>query len=186
MNVITHHDLDLAIQKLKSHPNTLKEVTIELGLATWGCFLTKNNGEKDTLFESTYPPMWLAEYLEFQYYKIDPVVLEARHSFHPYIWNKERYPDTESNRVFFHRAARFGISEGITFPIHHHTSKEHDYIYGIFTFSTHKPPHELNKLLADHREKLIELVNIFVEAILQSPNWLKESDYNVMIAQTDT
>ncbi|WP_281803564.1 helix-turn-helix transcriptional regulator [Methylocystis echinoides] len=76
----------------------------------------KPSGSKLPIFTSTYPIQWQNHYVERDYVRIDPVVVEAAKSNLPVDWTKL---DTlsEPGRTLFGEAREFGIpTTGLTIP----------------------------------------------------------------------
>ncbi|WP_275174800.1 autoinducer binding domain-containing protein [Bradyrhizobium sp. CSS354] len=69
---------------------------------------------------STYPPSWIAIYLQRGYESVDPVVRRAMRRPKPFRWGLglEARNRSEAERALFEEAAKFGIRCGSTFPIH--------------------------------------------------------------------
>jgi LuxR family transcriptional regulator, activator of conjugal transfer of Ti plasmids len=69
---------------------------------------------------SNYPSAWTAHYLHNRYERFDPVILEALGHPEPFEWGLAvgSTPQTNPQRELFEEAARFGIRNGFTIPIH--------------------------------------------------------------------
>jgi LuxR family transcriptional regulator, activator of conjugal transfer of Ti plasmids len=73
-----------------------------------------------TFYFSTYPKPWTEHYEQRRYVKIDPVMIDAWRSNLPFQWRGETIrgrADKQQLRIF-DEAGEFGISDGITVPVH--------------------------------------------------------------------
>lgn len=70
---------------------------------------------------STYPVAWTTRYLQGNYERFDPVILQALADPEPFEWGTDAGPSTPSRqqREMFDEAAKYGIRYGFTVPIHH-------------------------------------------------------------------
>lgn len=65
----------------------------------------------------TYEPEWVRRYIESDYFKIDPVVINGRRGFLPVDWSEVDRESVSATR-FFAEADRFGVGrQGLTMPI---------------------------------------------------------------------
>jgi DNA-binding CsgD family transcriptional regulator len=65
----------------------------------------------------TYPDAWVRHYVAEDYFRVDPVVTTARHTFLPIDWSDLRADDPLSRKLF-DEATEFGIGRhGMSFPI---------------------------------------------------------------------
>jgi len=73
-----------------------------------------------TFYFSTYPKSWTDHYEQRRYVKTDPVMLDARKSMLPFQWRGEsiRSWASKPQLKIFDEAGDFGISDGITVPVH--------------------------------------------------------------------
>lgn len=71
-------------------------------------------------FISNYPSAWTSHYLQMQYQAIDPVISCAECSDIPFNWGKRfsLHSSSVAGSRFFEEAAEFGISSGLSIPIH--------------------------------------------------------------------
>jgi DNA-binding CsgD family transcriptional regulator len=77
----------------------------------------KPSGQKLPIFTSTYPIEWQSHYVERDYIRTDPVVMETSKSILPVDWTKLDNL-SESGRTLFGEAREFGIPiTGLTIPI---------------------------------------------------------------------
>lgn len=73
-----------------------------------------------TFYFSTYPKIWTDHYEHRRYVKTDPVMVDARKSTLPFQWRGESIR-SRANKLqlkIFDEAGDFGISDGITVPVH--------------------------------------------------------------------
>lgn len=70
---------------------------------------------------SNYPPKWIEKYINMTLYKHDPVVLLARKSITPFVWDDKTllFNSSAYNKIFV-AAREFNILSGYTFPLHDH------------------------------------------------------------------
>ncbi|MEW5729078.1 MAG: LuxR family transcriptional regulator [Pseudomonadota bacterium] len=90
------------------------------GITLYGYGNLKPAGMDHPYVDSTYPPAWLARYLERRYQLIDPVVQEALVNHLPFAWRYVANRDslTDQQRAFFAEAAGHGLADGYTIPFH--------------------------------------------------------------------
>ncbi|WP_426443165.1 LuxR family transcriptional regulator [Bradyrhizobium genosp. P] len=69
---------------------------------------------------STYPASWTSHYVQQQYHRFDPVIIQSLRRDKPFEWGLGLGPEahSEPSRKLFEEAARFGIRCGFTVPIH--------------------------------------------------------------------
>ncbi|MHB0790560.1 LuxR family transcriptional regulator [Bradyrhizobium sp. 5.13L] len=69
---------------------------------------------------STYPSSWTSHYIEQQYHRFDPVIIQSVRRDKAFEWGLGLGPEVHSvpARQLFEEAARFGIRCGFTVPIH--------------------------------------------------------------------
>lgn len=69
---------------------------------------------------STYPSSWTSHYVEQQYHRFDPVIIQSVRRDKAFEWGLGLGPEAhcEPARQLFEEAARFGIRCGFTVPIH--------------------------------------------------------------------
>lgn len=73
-----------------------------------------------TFYFSTYPKDWTDHYEQRRYVRTDPVMIDARKSRLPFQWRGESIR-SRANKLqlkIFDEAGDFGISDGITVPLH--------------------------------------------------------------------
>jgi LuxR family transcriptional activator of conjugal transfer of Ti plasmids len=73
------------------------------------------------VYLTNYPTEWVYHYLNQRYEEIDPVVIRARQSIQPFVWDAAT-PATEADgsaerRRLFGEAAEFGIHCGLSVPV---------------------------------------------------------------------
>jgi DNA-binding CsgD family transcriptional regulator len=76
--------------------------------------------ERFPIVKSTYPTEWAAYYHTKEYVTFDPVVISSAKSVVPIEWRAARSKSRLSpkQRLLFDEAGEFGISDGVTVPIH--------------------------------------------------------------------
>lgn len=74
------------------------------------------------IMESNFDESWCQRYKERQYMRLDPTVIHSLSSSQPLVWSDEMYV-TDPQREFQREASSYGLTAGVTFPIH---SKEGD------------------------------------------------------------
>ncbi|MBX4867445.1 LuxR family transcriptional regulator [Rhizobium bangladeshense] len=98
---------------------TLDEVRHIYAISHMVLHVTRSSGGNATipLLMLTYPPEWVKQYLERDYFSIDPVVRLGRCGFLPVEWSASKW---DSGRVhgFFKEAMAFGVGrQGVTLPV---------------------------------------------------------------------
>lgn len=75
---------------------------------------------ESTFFVSSYPEDWAELYTQRKYLNVDSVIADASHAMTPFAWRLEKPKGrvTDKEDVFIKEAGDFGISNGITVPIH--------------------------------------------------------------------
>ncbi len=67
---------------------------------------------------STYPKEWMTIYLELEYHKVDPILLNIEKLSLPYSWNVDSFTTMDNNqRDFYRDAYNYGIRSGTTIPL---------------------------------------------------------------------
>ncbi|MBF0333222.1 MAG: autoinducer binding domain-containing protein [Alphaproteobacteria bacterium] len=67
---------------------------------------------------SNYPKDWISRYQACGYARIDPVPRAARSGILPFTWDDLASGADEVERAFLQDAARHGLADGLTVPIH--------------------------------------------------------------------
>lgn len=75
---------------------------------------------ESTFFVSTYPEDWAELYTQRKYIDVDPVIADASRTLTPFAWRLEKLKSraTDKQDALFREADDFGLSNGITVPIH--------------------------------------------------------------------
>lgn len=70
---------------------------------------------------STYPIAWTTHYLQRNYERFDPVIIQALADPEPFEWGADTRPPTSTKQQveMFDEAAKYGIRYGFTVPIHY-------------------------------------------------------------------
>jgi LuxR family transcriptional activator of conjugal transfer of Ti plasmids len=120
------------IQSLSMQDNT-SEIEYLLGrtLDQYGfpCFaylsFTPRDDEDDPLTITTYPGSWVKQYCANRYDRIDPVIARSIATTLPFSWSTTQTDIklTKKQKWFFEEAREFGISDGVTIPIHDRQGK---------------------------------------------------------------
>ncbi|WP_024520883.1 LuxR family transcriptional regulator [Bradyrhizobium sp. Tv2a-2] len=119
--------------------------------------LPQQPGESPKLI-STYPPSWIAYYLQNQYEHVDPVISQAIRHNQPFRWGLGLGPRlrSEPQRELFEEAARFGIRYGFTIPIHDSRGA-----ISAVTFATDKRRVDFERSIQEHANVLRVLAILF-------------------------
>ncbi len=85
-------------------------------------FLGEVTGEKteDLILYcyTTYPKDWMSIYLEREYHKVDPILLNIEKLALPYSWNVDSFMTMDGDqRNFYREAYDYGIRSGTTIPL---------------------------------------------------------------------
>ncbi|WP_410013460.1 helix-turn-helix transcriptional regulator [Sodalis sp. C49] len=76
---------------------------------------------KPPVIYSNYPEKWIEKYINMTLYKYDPVVLLARKSIMPFVWDdKTPLFNSSAYSKIFSAAKEYNILSGYTFPLHDH------------------------------------------------------------------
>jgi LuxR family transcriptional activator of conjugal transfer of Ti plasmids len=70
---------------------------------------------------STYPVAWTTRYLQGNYQRFDPVIMQVLANPEPFEWGTDvgSSAPTKEQREMFDEAAKYGIRYGFTVPMHH-------------------------------------------------------------------
>src|SRR6202048_478759 len=104
----------------------LRRTLDEYGLPCFAYLsFTPRGDDDDTLAMTTYPSLWVKRYCANRYDRIDPVIARSIATTLPFSWSIAE-PDielTKRQKCFFEEARDFGISHGVTIPIHDRQGK---------------------------------------------------------------
>ncbi len=110
----------------ESLKNGLAQIFRDMGLGRFAYVVVRIDGIGDNLTHGvwTYPDEWAERYQQENYVSCDPVVTTALQSVLPFPWRgADDWDDLDEVQVrFFDEAHDFGISNGLSIPIH--SSKE--------------------------------------------------------------
>ena len=115
-----YREVFAGVQSLDELEQRLDSVAKELGFRRYVYWMTHPpDGWENGVF-NTYPTDWKARYAEMGYKNLDPTLAEAARTTLPLRWDHLRNAREQSKplRKFFEEASDFGISDGITLPIH--------------------------------------------------------------------
>ncbi|OHV18765.1 MULTISPECIES: helix-turn-helix transcriptional regulator [Rhizobium] len=104
---------------LRDLETTLDEVRHIYAISHMVLHVTRSSGAADSnpLLMLTYPPEWVKQYRDRDYFSIDPVVRLGRRGFLPVEWSASKW-DSGRAYGFFKEAMAFGIGrQGVTLPV---------------------------------------------------------------------
>ncbi|MGR9452579.1 helix-turn-helix transcriptional regulator [Rhizobium leguminosarum] len=104
---------------LRDLETTLDEVRHIYAISHMVLHVTRSSGAtaSNPLLMLTYPPEWVKQYLERDYFSIDPVVRLGRRGFLPVEWSASKW-DSGQAYGFFKEAMAFGVGrQGVTLPV---------------------------------------------------------------------
>lgn len=109
---------------------------------------------------STYPPEWTSHYLESQYQRIDPVIVEALRCREPFRWGIGFSCGSSSlmQQQLLDEASHYGIRLGFTVPIHDGHGPT-----AALTFASDEPSHPFELCLKTH-ERVLQLMAMYFHA----------------------
>lgn len=109
---------------------------------------------------STYPVAWTSHYLNQHYERLDPVICQALRMTEPFEWGHGVMSAKLSNaqRQLFDEAASFGISYGLTIPIH----DGHGPVAAL-TFASAEASPRFRRCVAKHRH-VLQLMALYFHA----------------------
>jgi len=78
------------------------------------------HGPRTPFYLTSYPREWLARYVDQDYVNVDPIAPTAATTLAPFVWRNLQSGTqmSEANRRFFGEAGEFGLTDGVTFPLH--------------------------------------------------------------------
>jgi LuxR family transcriptional activator of conjugal transfer of Ti plasmids len=91
-----------------------------LGLAKFAYIDFRRPDPHLPVYLTNYPTEWVYHYISRQYDEIDPVLIQARQSMRPFVWDDGLGADVDRSgkrRQFFGEAAAFGIQCGLSIPV---------------------------------------------------------------------
>jgi LuxR family transcriptional regulator, activator of conjugal transfer of Ti plasmids len=107
-----------------SGPDTLRDVmtraAAELELSCFAYLSLPHRSGAEARLISNYPSAWTRHYLERQYERFDPVVMQALSHTEPFEWGLDvgSMTPSKAQQELFEEAAKYGIGCGYTVPIH--------------------------------------------------------------------
>lgn len=109
----------------------------------------------------SYPPDWLARYMEARFLELDPVLAGAGESFDPIDWAGLDWRDADRRR-FRDEAGAFGIGrEGLTVPVRGPSGQ-----FAIFTVNKSCGRGAWEALLREHRTDFMLLAHFVHQRVL--------------------
>ncbi|MET3304452.1 helix-turn-helix transcriptional regulator [Bradyrhizobium diazoefficiens] len=115
------------------------------------------------LLISNYPATWTSYYLQRQYERIDPVIMQALRYPGPFRWGLGvgLAASSDPERELFEEAARFGIRCGFTIPIHDSSGA-----IAAVTFAADERRSTFERTIDDHA-LVLQLMAIYFHAHAQ-------------------
>jgi DNA-binding CsgD family transcriptional regulator len=122
------------------------------------------DGSDDPLTITTYPSSWVQRYTANRYDRIDPVIARSIATTLPFSWSiaESDINLTKKQKWFFEEAREFGISHGLTIPIHERLGK-----VATLTISACGSRSEFDGRVERYRHEL-HLIAIYLHARLRN------------------
>ena len=116
------------------------------------------------VYFTTYPMQWVDYYVKEEYYGIDPVPVQGRHSTTPFFWGDEIYLKKLNNKqkLLFKEAAKFGIFQGYSIPMHGKGSE-----FAMITFSSDTHVNRFKTKINTHKNDL-HIASIYFHETIRS------------------
>ena len=110
----------------------------------------------------TYPPAWVARYLEQDYLRIDPVIVGCYQRFHPVDWKRLDWSG-KAARAFQKEAMTYGIGhQGFSIPIRGPNGQ-----FALFTVNHSCSDAEWDEFTDAHRRTMIVIAHAFNQKALE-------------------
>ena len=112
---------------------------------------------------STYPADWITHYLQSNYERLDPVIMQALQNPEPFRWGVGLTARrlTLAQHELFHEASEFGIRFGFTFPIHDGRGP-----IAALTFATDERRPQFESRIESHA-RVLQLMAMYFHAHVQ-------------------
>jgi DNA-binding CsgD family transcriptional regulator len=94
-------------------------ISVELGFKHFfhGMRMAASLAETSDFSLNGYPQAWLNHYCANKYYRVDPLVDHCTRKIIPITWDERYFVKPAAVKLYEH-AREFGITRGVTFPIH--------------------------------------------------------------------
>lgn len=120
---------------------------------------------------SDYPTEWLLHYLNKGYQNIDPAVIRARQSISPVLWSPNKGNRlSKQQQLILNEAGEFGISSGITIPIHAGQNR-----FAGLTFASAEQGQDFTKFM-EQNQSLLQLIGLYFHAHVYAKLQLVEEE----------
>jgi LuxR family transcriptional regulator, activator of conjugal transfer of Ti plasmids len=109
---------------------------------------------------STYPVAWTTHYMQRNYGRFDPVIMQALANPEPFEWGGDIGSSafTKQQREMFDEAAQYGIRYGFTVPIHHGRAP-----IAAVTFASDERRPEFDRRVKEHG-RVLQLMAMYFHA----------------------
>lgn len=126
-------------------------------------FMPREGGD-DPLTITTYPGTWVKRYCANRYDRIDPVIARSIATTLPFFWSitESGINLTKKQKTFFEEAREFGISHGLTIPVHDRQGK-----VATLTISSGDSLSAFEERVEQYRHEL-HLIAIYLHARLRN------------------
>lgn len=110
----------------------------------------------------TYPPAWVARYLEQDYLRVDPVIVGCYQRFHPVDWKRLDWSGKPA-RAFRQEALAHGVgNQGFSIPIRGPNGQ-----FALFSVNASCSDAEWDDFTDSHRRTLIVIAHAFNQKALE-------------------
>ncbi|WP_049823577.1 LuxR family transcriptional regulator [Bradyrhizobium sp. WSM2254] len=136
----------------------MAETAAALDLCCFAYLALPSRPDAQPLLISTYPSSWTSHYVQQQYHRFDPVIIQSLRRDKAFEWGLGLGPEVHSEpaRQLFEEAARFGIRCGFTVPIH-----ESGVAVATVTFAANERAASFGRSLRRHARILPFMATVF-------------------------
>jgi len=138
------------VDSLAQLENVFTQSLKQLGFDRYG-FVLQDRGQDKPFIMSNYPAEWLKQYIENQYYTIDPIVVNGMKQTQPFVWHEllARLEFTPDQQKFLDNADGMGIRAGAGFANPHGHAQQ-----SLTSILSYESPEEVDLILEENRDEL--------------------------------
>lgn len=109
---------------------------------------------------STYPTAWTTHYLQCQYERFDPVIVQVLRNSQPFEWGLDvgSVSRSKPQQELFEKAAMFGVRFGFTIPIHDNRGA-----VAAVTFAADQRQPQFQRFISEHAQ-VLQLMAMYFHA----------------------
>jgi LuxR family transcriptional regulator, activator of conjugal transfer of Ti plasmids len=147
-----------------SDPDALRDAMAQaaagLELSCFAYLSVPNQRGAPVRLISNYPSDWTTHYLQCQYERFDPVILQALGHPEPFEWGLDigSLAISKPQQELFEEAAKFGIRHGFTVPIHDNRGP-----VAAVTFAADKRRPKFERSITEHA-RVLQLLAMYFHA----------------------